>query len=558
MSRFRTRLASSGAAVTLAASGLSLLAVPGAHAASLGDSIAGTALGQVGSNACGNGGAGYYAPGTDQNSSCSGGSRTHAWCADFAGWVWAQNGVKNMGILNDLANSFQTYAEKYDGGLSGTPHVGDAVFFHPGSFSGTDYDHVAIVTAVNADGTISWTGGNQGGYPGKVSTNTASGGVGTVVWQSGGYNVSIRGYASPVGGSVTPPPVTTPVGPQVTGVAPAAVYNPDNGTAEIFAIGTDGVLSHAYSTNGGQWSDWSTIDPSFHFTGKPTAVYNPATKTTEVFAIGTDGVLSHAYSTNSGQWSSWSTMDPGYHFTGSPTAVYNPSVNAVELFAIGTDGKLNHKYYAGGAWSVWNTMGNWTFIGSPTAVYEPDLNTVEVFAIGTDGVLSHSYSTSGAPWSDFFTLDTSYRFTGAPAVVYNPNNKTAEVFAVGAADGVMSHAYSTSGGQWSGWSTLDAGYKFAGVPTAVYNSTTKAVELFGTGADGVVNHKYFLGNSWSGWEALGNWKFAGAPVALNEPNTNAAEVFAIGQDGTIGHAYTSNGSPFSSWYAVGTWKFTTH
>ncbi|WP_157880270.1 CHAP domain-containing protein, partial [Streptomyces katrae] len=209
MSRIRTRLASSAAALTLAASALGILTAPAAHAATLGDSIAATATGQLDSPACGNGGSGYYAPGSNQTSSCSGGSRTHAWCADFAGWVWAQNGVKNLGILNDLANSFQTYAEKYDGGLSGTPHVGDAVFFHPVSFFGTDYDHVAIVTAVNSNGTISWTGGNQGGYPGKVSTNTASGAVGTVVWQSGGYNVSIRGYASPVGG--TTPPAPAPV-----------------------------------------------------------------------------------------------------------------------------------------------------------------------------------------------------------------------------------------------------------------------------------------------------------------------------------------------------------
>ncbi|MFE4972752.1 CHAP domain-containing protein [Kitasatospora sp. NPDC056651] len=557
MSRVRTRLASSAAAVTLAASGLGILAVPGAHASALTDGIVQTATSQLDNDACGNGG--YYASGTDQHLSCSGGYQAHAWCADFAGWVWQKNGVQNLGILNDLANSFQTYADKYQGGLSSTPHVGDAVFFHPNAFSGTDYDHVAIVTAVNGDGTIDYIGGNQGKTSPKTVTRNAHmpSRPGSVVWETRGYNVNLQGYASPVGGKTTPPPVTDPVGSQVSGIAPATVYNPDNGTAEIFAIGTDGVLSHAYITNGGQWTDWYPIDPSFHFTGKPTAVYNPSNKTTEVFAIGTDGVLSHAYITN-GQWSSWSTMNSNWRFTGSPTAVYNPSANAVELFAIGTDGKLNHQYYAGGHWSGWITMGDATFIGSPTAVYESDLNSAEVFAIGSDGVLSHSYSVNGSRWSDFAQLDPSYRFTGAPAVVYNPNNRTAEVFAIGAADGVMSHAYSGSGGQWSGWSTLDAGYRFAGVPSAVYNSTTKAVELFGTGTDGVLNHKYYLGNSWSAWESLGNWKFAGAPATLNEPNTNATEVFAIGQDGTVGHAYTSNGSPFSNWYAVGTRKFNTH
>ncbi|MFK0258245.1 CHAP domain-containing protein [Streptomyces sp. NPDC090445] len=560
MPQFRARLAASATAVTLAASGLGILNIPTAQAASFGESIAATATGQLGSDACGNGGAGYHAPGSNQTSSCHNGRRTQAWCADFAGWVWARNGVKNLGTLNNLANSFQTYAKKNSGGLSSTPHVGDAVFFHPKSFSGYDYDHVAIVTAVNADGTISWVGGNQGGYPGAVTRDSGPGKIGATQWTSRGFAVSIAGYASPVGGTATtPPPVTDPApDTSVSDVAPATVYNPDTKTAEIFAIGTDGVLSHAYSTNGGQWTDWSTLDPSFRFTGKPTAVYNPVNKTTEVFAIGTDGVLSHAYSTNGGQWTNWSTMDTGYRFTGSPSAVYNAAANAVELFAIGTDGKLNRKYHANGAWSSWNTMGNWTFIGSPAALYEPDLNTVEVFANGADGVLSHAYSTNGGQWSDWSTLDPSFRFTGSPAVVYNPNNKTAEVFAIGAADGVLSHAYSTSGGQWSAWSTMDTGYRFTGIPSAVYNTATKAVELFAAGTDGVMNHRYFHNNTWSSWEQLGTWKFGGSPSTLNEAGTNSAEVFGIGTDGVVSHAYSSNGSRWSDWYTVGTWKFNTH
>ncbi|MFE5585714.1 hypothetical protein ACFQ87_31080, partial [Kitasatospora sp. NPDC056531] len=98
-------------------------------------------------------------------------------------------------------------------------------------------------------------------------------------------------------------------------------------TTEVFGIGTDGTMSHSYSTNGGAWSDWSTLDSSFHFTGAPAAVYNPVNKVTEVFATGQDGVISHNYHFNGGQWSGWSTLDTGYKFTGSPTAVYNQATN---------------------------------------------------------------------------------------------------------------------------------------------------------------------------------------------------------------------------------------
>ncbi|MFB7620876.1 hypothetical protein ACFC1F_42320, partial [Kitasatospora sp. NPDC056181] len=142
----------------------------------------------------------------------------------------------------------------------------------------------------------------------------------------------------------TPPPTPPTPAPSGTSQSAATVYNPDTGTAEAFAIGADGAMAHAYSTNGGAWTDWSTLDPSFRFTGSPAVVYNPVNKVTEVFATGTDGVVSHNYLFNGGQWSGWSTLGSSFRFGGSPTAVYNEATNAVELFGVGTDGVINHTY----------------------------------------------------------------------------------------------------------------------------------------------------------------------------------------------------------------------
>ncbi|MFE0459425.1 CHAP domain-containing protein, partial [Kitasatospora sp. NPDC058965] len=222
-----------GISTLLLTSALGLLAAPSAHASTLGDAIAGTATGQVTSPAkgpCGNGGAGYYAPGTGQGSSCSGTQAAHAWCADFAGWVWAQEGVQNLGPLSDLANSFESY-----GPLSSTPHVGDAVFFHPNGYSGTEDDHVAIVTSVNSNGTIDWTGGNQsGGYVTTDANMPAA--VGTGEWTAkDGRTVNLQGYISPVGGTVTPPPVP---GAQSGQTASVMI----NGTAHVFEVTSDGHL----------------------------------------------------------------------------------------------------------------------------------------------------------------------------------------------------------------------------------------------------------------------------------------------------------------------------
>ncbi len=43
------------------------------------------------------------------------------------------------------------------------------------------------------------------------------------------------------------------------GSSPAAVYNPDTRTAEVFGQGTDGVMARLYNTNGAGWSGWSVV-----------------------------------------------------------------------------------------------------------------------------------------------------------------------------------------------------------------------------------------------------------------------------------------------------------
>ncbi|GAB3808588.1 hypothetical protein GCM10028798_34780 [Humibacter antri] len=88
------------------------------------------------------------------------------WCSDFAKWVWQQAGVtQDMNTINAAASSFYQWA--LDDGQSpkadtGTPQVGDAVvFFGAGAISASRYaDHVGLVVAVNADGTVDMVNGD--------------------------------------------------------------------------------------------------------------------------------------------------------------------------------------------------------------------------------------------------------------------------------------------------------------------------------------------------------------------------------------------------------------
>ncbi|GHB43165.1 hypothetical protein GCM10010347_10440 [Streptomyces cirratus] len=191
-------------ASALAVTVLTAVGAAPASASTLTDGISATARAENGNGACAHGG---YVGGPNQSSSCYGGTTTaHAWCADFAGWVWARNGVTGLSTLDDRAASFMDYGKKY-GTISNTPHVGDAVVYN---YNGSDYaDHVALVTAVSG-GTVTITGGNQGARPGHVSTNaTSSYSVGSLPW---GQRIS--GYVSPAGSNTPslPNPASLPAG----------------------------------------------------------------------------------------------------------------------------------------------------------------------------------------------------------------------------------------------------------------------------------------------------------------------------------------------------------
>lgn len=105
--------------------------------------------------------------GDTYETSCYGGYSGGAeyWCADFARWVWANSGF-NVGGLTAAAQSFVTYGQTH-GTSRSTPAAGDAIVFS--SSQGGYADHVAIVTAVHSDGSITTANGDWGGDSGTMA-----------------------------------------------------------------------------------------------------------------------------------------------------------------------------------------------------------------------------------------------------------------------------------------------------------------------------------------------------------------------------------------------------
>ncbi|MEU6864047.1 FG-GAP-like repeat-containing protein [Streptomyces sp. NPDC046876] len=231
---FASRRLKTGLAALVAAAAISGGAVAPAQAASEFDQMASLARSQNGNGPCANGG---YDDNLNQNNSCDGhGGQSHAWCADFVGWVWSHYNVQGMSTLTDGAASFYEYGVKY-GTKSGTPHVGDAVVF---GYSNGYAQHVAMVTAVNGD-EVTITGGNQGhrtNPEGIVSTSTTtSSRVGQAPWGQ-----TISAYISPKLQAATPPKVSL-----------SGLSNTMSGVADLSAsasAGTYPVASVQYYVDG--------------------------------------------------------------------------------------------------------------------------------------------------------------------------------------------------------------------------------------------------------------------------------------------------------------------
>jgi hypothetical protein len=141
----------------------------------------------LGTTVCGKnslGGTGYL-------SSC----RTkHAWCADFATWVWKRAGLRTD-ELTSAAASFYLYGQR-NGTLHTdpeyVPQVGDAVVFE---YRDGWAEHVALVDSVE-DGTMTTINGNSGG---TVTTSTVAETTGPAVVGEVVAGQRISAFVSPVG-----------------------------------------------------------------------------------------------------------------------------------------------------------------------------------------------------------------------------------------------------------------------------------------------------------------------------------------------------------------------
>lgn len=209
-------------ATGLLAAGVTVLTPAAASATAAGD-VAALALANAGKGAgtCSQANpAANSLGGAAFGSSCTGnGGAAEYWCADFAKWVW-QNAsgttISDVGALNAGAVSFYNYGVDHATLHTDTayrPRVGDAVVYDvvvpSGTTHGTYADHVGLVTAVNADGSVQTANGDFGGVSGQgeayfsetstVVLKTLAAGQVAVGSSPSNVGMTISAYSTPAG-----------------------------------------------------------------------------------------------------------------------------------------------------------------------------------------------------------------------------------------------------------------------------------------------------------------------------------------------------------------------
>jgi PKD repeat protein len=445
-------------------------------------------------------------------------NENEAWCADFTKWVWQRAGITaDMNTLNAGSVSF------YDWGLqqgetmpadSGTPAAGDAiVFFPPGTITPDTYaDHVGIVTAVSADGTISMVNGDFLGasnisvqYSTKISLTSWAAGV----WGPGEQWVI-----------VAPPPAAQQPAPDVSMSGPHTAVTGTAGTFRAQGAEPGGSIRQYYWTFGdGRTTNTTGADVTHVFseagryTVTVTVTSGFGTATTRTWNVSILGASSAVAAVPS-------------------DAVWFATTPVSEYLFVRSAGGLAAETWDGAGWLQAAVPGQPAASGGLAALSYPDpaagdAMTPHVYFRSAGGGLAQTYLT-GAGW-------VTQPLPGQPAagsaiVAATAVTGDPEVFFAGPG-GQLAESALRAGGWVTGALPGTAGLSPASLALA---STVSGVRIFSAGRGGALTVT---------WPSGGGWRTRPLPGRLAPGSSLAAVTTPSGQARVI---YTGRGGGLAS------------
>jgi hypothetical protein len=337
---------------------------------------------------------------------------------------------------------------------------------------------------------------------------------------------------------------------------PAFVHGPGTpialdarGHLALFAVDESGVVTvdRQDPAGPGGWTGWHEVDPAFNASSNPSVGVNHDGRL-EVFAVGTDGEVQHAWEQHPGAGDFANFAPLGGKAVGN-VAVALDSSDELEAFVVGTDHQMYHRWQdpkgAGGWTQDWVGLGG-KFVSNPTVVKHPDGN-LEVFAVGTDYQAQHAWHDPTKPggWTQWFALGGNLNSDIGAAI---SAKGLAETFALDE-HGVLDHDFEEASGQWFGWPNL--GGNSWSVPAVALNSHGQ-LEAFVGGAGKELFHIWQqpTATGWGSWGSLGGSFTSNFVVGKNADGT--LEVFGVGADHKVFHAfYRASTGGWSGWMSLG-------
>ena len=322
------------------------------------------------------------------------------WCADFAGWAWQHAGLYVAGITAAAASFVTSGAGTVHTDPSYVPQVGDAVVFN---YDGGSYaDHVGLVGAVNADGSVVIVNGDFGGRGSgaafartslvkSVTVRASSRSVGST---PGRIGMTITDYVTPR----LPPPAS----PTVT----------VDGTGHPNAFWRDatGQLRHTWASSG----VWQATDIlASGLLEDPVAGSLP-----DAAWVGTGGSLRRVAFDGS-RWAAPETLPTGGQRLSGRPAIATDATGVENIFWRGPDHRLYHDYLLDGSWVGPEAIAD-DLRSDPVAVSVPTTGELVVLARGRGHSLQLSRFASGR-WRSPRGLDLATSSVSArPSAVLDP------------------------------------------------------------------------------------------------------------------------------------------
>ena len=139
-----------------------------------------------------------------------------------------------------------------------------------------------------------------------------------------------------------------------------AIAGMPDGSAQMLAIGTDGLVYHNVRTATASWQGWAApagANGAAHFAGSDVAIAAMPNGSTQMLAIGSDGLVYHNVRTATGSWQGWQApagANGAAHLAASRVAITGMPDGSAQMLAIGSDGLVYHNVRtATGTWQGW-------------------------------------------------------------------------------------------------------------------------------------------------------------------------------------------------------------